>query len=99
MKRIYDEDQVLLFVEPNGSVRRAGRAETIAMFRSWAEEGADPLLTDAEFLHIEEHEDHAVVLLRRRMRAEEPLEPLRAQAAQPRRRLAGQRRDDHALDR
>jgi len=71
-ERIYDEDQVLLFVEPDGSVRRAERAETISMFRSWAEEGADPLLTEAEFLHVEEHEDHAVVLLRRRMRAEEP---------------------------
>ncbi len=32
----------------------------------------DPLLTEAEFLHVEEHEDHAVVLLRRRMQAEEP---------------------------
>jgi len=71
MERIYDEDQCLLFVEPDGSVRRAGRAETITMFRSWAEEGADPLLTEAEFLHVEEHDDHAVVLLRRRMRAEE----------------------------
>lgn len=72
MEQIYDTDQCLLFVERDGSVRRAGRDETIAMFRSWAEQGADPLLSEAEFLHVEGHEDHAVVLLRRRMRAEEP---------------------------
>ncbi len=72
MEQIYDEDQCLLFVERDGSVRRAGRQETIAMFRRWAEEGAEPLLAEAEFLHVEEHDDHAVVLLRRRMRAREP---------------------------
>jgi hypothetical protein len=67
---VYDIDTMGQIYD--GSVRRAGRAETIAMFRRWAEEGGDPLLTEAQFLHVEESGDQAVVLLRRKMRADEP---------------------------
>ncbi|MBA3831699.1 MAG: hypothetical protein H0X34_07365 [Chthoniobacterales bacterium] len=72
MEMIYDDDQYILFVEADGSVRRAARAETIAKFRSWSVERVPPLLTEAEFLHVEVTAENAVVLLRRRMKAGEP---------------------------
>lgn len=72
LEAIYDVDQYLLFVEPDGAIRRLSRNENMTLFRNWAETGAPPLLREAEFLHVEEASDNAVVLLRRKMKADEP---------------------------
>lgn len=72
METIYDSDQYILFVEDDGSVRRAGRDETLALFRGWRDAGAEPLSKEAEFLHVETGRDHAVALIRRRMKTNEP---------------------------
>jgi ketosteroid isomerase-like protein len=72
LETIYDDDQYLVFVETGGSIRRLGREENLALFREWAKSGATPLLPEAELLHIEEARDNAIVLLRRRMHANEP---------------------------
>lgn len=72
LEAIYDVDQYLLFVEPDGAIRRLSRDENMTLFRNWAETGAPPLLREAEFLHVEEASDNAVVLLRRKMKANEP---------------------------
>ncbi len=72
LETIYDTDQYLLFVEVGGGVRRVGRAENLDQFKAWRDAGETPLSTEAEFLHIEEQDDSAVVLLRRRMSADQP---------------------------
>jgi hypothetical protein len=72
MEKIYDEDQYIIFIEPDGSVRRTGRADIMALFGGWAAESAAPLLPEADFLHVEATSDEAVILLRRRMQADAP---------------------------
>ncbi len=42
------------------------------MFGRWADEGAAPLLPEADFLHVEVKDDDAVILLRRRMQSDAP---------------------------
>lgn len=72
MEAIYDEDQYILFLEFDGSVRRVSREDTMDMFGRWADESAVPLLPEADFLHVEVTDDDAVILLRRRMQADAP---------------------------
>lgn len=72
MEKIYADNQCIIFVEPDGSVRRTSREEIIALFSGWAAESAPPLLSEADFLHVEETSDDAVILLRRRMQADAP---------------------------
>lgn len=72
MEKIYADNQCIIFVEPDGSVRRTSREEIIALFSGWAAESAAPLLSEADFLHVEETSDDAVILLRRRMQADAP---------------------------
>jgi len=72
LELIYDVDQYLLFVESDGSVRRMDRAENLEQFKAWRDAGATPLSTEADFLHVEEQKDSAVVLLRRRMGLDQP---------------------------
>lgn len=72
MERIYDSNQCILFIEPDGSVRRSSKEDTLALFRHWAAEAAKPLMTEADFLHVEVVDDDAVILLRRRMQPDSP---------------------------
>lgn len=72
MEKIYDENQYIIFVEPDGSIRRVARADTIALFGRWAADAAEPLLPEADFLHVEETGEDAVILLRRRMQKGAP---------------------------
>lgn len=72
LEEIYDHDQYLLFVRDDGQVDRVGRAQNLADFTDRRDSGAPPLSTEAEFLHIEQQGDGAVVLVRRRMREDAP---------------------------
>jgi hypothetical protein len=67
MERLYTDDQVILFVDANGTVKRAARA---AMMEEFAARGAArelPLSTEYRVLHVEQQVDQAAAILFRRM--------------------------------
>lgn len=90
LEAIYDHDLHLLFVEPDGTVRRVDRAQNLAEFAARREAGNPPLSTEAELLHIEQQADAAVVLVRRRMHREAVLFELRLRRRDQEWRVCGE---------
>jgi hypothetical protein len=67
MERLYTSDQSLLFLNSDGGVARASRAQMIAEFAARRDSGEPYLSTEYRILHIEQQGDTAVALLYRRM--------------------------------
>lgn len=70
MERLYTSDQSLLFLDRDGGVARASRAQMMAEFAARRDSGEPHLLTEYRILHIERQGDAAVALLYRRMSQE-----------------------------